>query len=78
MDLYEWMKQNKRNVTPKQLIRLLESYGFVYRSSTGDHDFYKREGFRRFPVPVGQNPLAIHIVQAALRMIEEIRENDES
>jgi len=74
MDLYERIMRNKHNVTPKQLIELLESYGFKHRSTSGDHYLYKRAGYRPFPVPIRQNPLAIHIVQEALRMIEEIRE----
>ena len=37
MDLYEKIKRNKNNVTPKQLIELLESYGFEYKSTAGDH-----------------------------------------
>ena len=37
----------------------------------------KEPGYRRFPVPIRQNPLAIHIVQSALRMIDEIRELEE-
>ena len=37
MDLYEKIKRNKHNVTPRQLIELLESYGFEYKSTEGDH-----------------------------------------
>lgn len=74
MDLYEWIKHNPHNVTPKQLIELLESYGFEYKLTKGDHAQYKRPGNRTFPVPICQNPLAIHIVKAALRTIREIQE----
>ena len=74
MDLYEKIKQNPHNVTPKQLIELLKSYGFEYKNTEGDHAHYKRPGYGRFPVPVRQNPLAIHIVKEALKIIREIRE----
>ena len=77
MDLYEKIKRNPHNVTPKQLIELLETYKFVYKETVGDHAQYKRSGYRRFPVPIKQNPLAIHIVKNALQMIEEIREDEE-
>jgi predicted RNA binding protein YcfA (HicA-like mRNA interferase family) len=77
MDLYEKLRKNPRNVTPKQLIELLEQYGFLYKETVGDHAQYKRPGTRRFPVPIRQNPLAIHIVKEALRIIEEIRENQQ-
>ena len=77
MDLFEKIRQNKRNVTPKQLIELLESHGFKFIRSKGDHFYYKQPGYRTFPVPVRQNPLAIHIVQEALQLIEEIRNLEE-
>lgn len=76
MDLYEKIKRSPRNVTPKQLIELLEYYGFEYKATEGDHAQYKRPGYRRFPVPIRQNPLAIHIVKEALKIIREIQELD--
>ncbi len=76
MDLYSQIKRYPSNVTPRQLEDLLLEYGFECKCIVGDHAQYKRPGFRRFPVPIRQNPLAIHIVKAALRMIEEIRELD--
>lgn len=77
MDLYEKNKRNSSNITPKQLIELLEYYGFIYKETVGDHAQYKKPGYRRFPVPIRQNPLAIHIVKTALRLIDEIREKEE-
>jgi predicted RNA binding protein YcfA (HicA-like mRNA interferase family) len=78
MDLYERIKRNPHNVTPKQLIELLVSYGFEYKNTEGDHAQYKRAGYGRFPVPVRQIPLAIHIVKAALRIVQEIRELEQN
>ena len=74
MDLYEQIKSNSSNTSPKQLIQMLEYYGFVYKRTRGDHDLYVRQGYRCFPVPIKQNPLAVHIVKNALRMIQEIRD----
>lgn len=74
MSLFDQIKRNPANVKPKKLIKLLEQYGFEYKGQEGDHAQYKRQGYRRFPVPVRQNPLAIHIVKEALRIIEEIRD----
>jgi predicted RNA binding protein YcfA (HicA-like mRNA interferase family) len=76
MDLYNKIKRNPSNVTPKELEKLLEQYGFELRCISGDHAQYRRAGFRSFPVPISQNPLAIHIVKAALRIIDEIRNQD--
>jgi predicted RNA binding protein YcfA (HicA-like mRNA interferase family) len=76
MDLYEEIKRNPHNVSPKRLIKLLESYGFQHRRTTGDHEIYKRPGFRPFPVPIGQRSLAIHIVKNALALIDEIRDQE--
>jgi predicted RNA binding protein YcfA (HicA-like mRNA interferase family) len=74
MDLYEKINRNPHNVTPKQLIELLKSCGFELRNTVGDHVLYKRSGYRPIPVPIRQNPLAIHIVKEALKIIREIRE----
>jgi predicted RNA binding protein YcfA (HicA-like mRNA interferase family) len=74
MDMFAKIKRYPQNVTPKQLIELLENYGFEYKATEGDHALYKRPGYRRFPVPLKQNPLAIHIVKEALKIIQEIRE----
>ena len=74
---YEKIKRNPHNVSPKELIELLECYGFKYQSTSGDHEQYKRAGYRRFPVPVRQKPLAIHIVKEALRIVEEIRDSED-
>ncbi|MEI7989592.1 MAG: type II toxin-antitoxin system HicA family toxin [Chloroflexota bacterium] len=76
-DLYEKIKRNPKNVSPKLLIELLKSYDFVYRRTEGDHEIYKKPGYRSFPVPIRQNPLAIHIVKNALQIIAEIRESQE-
>ncbi|GAP12846.1 predicted periplasmic or secreted lipoprotein [Longilinea arvoryzae] len=76
MDLYERIKRNPSNVTPKQLMELLEEYGFENKGQEGDHVQYKKPGYRRFPIPIKQNPLAIHIVKEALRIIREIRDLD--
>jgi predicted RNA binding protein YcfA (HicA-like mRNA interferase family) len=65
------------NVSPKQLIELLKSYGFVYRKTEGDHEIYKRPGYRPFPIPIKQNPVWIRIVKNALQIIAEIREMQE-
>lgn len=77
MDLYEKIKNNKKNVNPKDLIKLLVAFGFEYRRTKGDHEHYKRPGFRTFPVPICQNPLSILIVKEAIRLIEEIIESDD-
>jgi predicted RNA binding protein YcfA (HicA-like mRNA interferase family) len=77
MDVYEKISRNLKNVTPKQLMELLEQYGFVNKGIEGDHAQFKRPGYRRFPIPVRQNPLAPHIVKEALRIIHEIRELEE-
>jgi predicted RNA binding protein YcfA (HicA-like mRNA interferase family) len=74
MDLYEKISRNPHNVSPKELIELLEGYGFEYKNTKGDHALYKRPGDRRFPVPISQKPLAIHIVKKALKIIRDIRE----
>jgi len=74
MDLYEKISRNPSNVTPKELIKLLESYGFEYKNTEGDHALYKKPGYRRFPIPISKNPLAIRIVKEALRLIREIRD----
>ncbi|MDO9580432.1 MAG: type II toxin-antitoxin system HicA family toxin [Bacteroidales bacterium] len=76
MDLIEQVKRNKKNQTPRSVIKLLETHGFRYCRSTGDHDFYKRKGFRPIPIPIRQNPLGIHIVQEVIRTIEEAIEID--
>lgn len=76
MDLYDEIAGNKHNVSPQKLIKLLTSYGFKYRRTTGDHEIYKRNGYRPFTVPINQNPLAIHIIKEALSLIEEIRERE--
>lgn len=76
MDLLDQIKRNKKNQSPKNIIKLLKAYGFEYRGTEGDHYNYKRKGFRPFPIPVSQNPLAIHIVQNAIRMIEQVIEID--
>lgn len=75
MDTYEKIKRNQKNVSPKDLIKLLESFGFIYRRSCGDHDMYKKPGFRTFPVPISQDPLSIRIVKEALQLVEEIFES---
>jgi len=79
MDLYEKISRNKHNVTSKELIELLESYGFEHRRSTASgHAIYKRKGYSRpFPVPLHKGTLLPHIVEEALRMIKEIRELDQ-
>jgi predicted RNA binding protein YcfA (HicA-like mRNA interferase family) len=77
MEIYEKIKRNPKNVSPKDLIKLLVSFGFVLRRTSGDHEQYKRPGFRTFPVPIGQNPLSIRIVKEALQVIEEIKETNE-
>jgi predicted RNA binding protein YcfA (HicA-like mRNA interferase family) len=77
MDLFEKIKRNTANVSPKQLIELLEEYGFENKGITGDHAQYKRPGYRRFPIPIKQNPLAIHIVKEALKSIRKIRDQEE-
>ena len=76
-DLYQKIRQNPGNVSPKQLIELLKSYGFIYRKTEGDHEIYKKPGFRPFPVPIKKNPVWIQIVKEALRVIAEIRELQE-
>jgi predicted RNA binding protein YcfA (HicA-like mRNA interferase family) len=78
MDLYDKIKRNQNNVTPRQLINLLLRFGFQLKRTTGDHEIYKRAGYRSFPVPIRQNPLARHIVQAALALIAEIRESEDT
>lgn len=75
MDTYEKIKRNQKNVSPKDLIKLLESFGVIYRRSRGDHDMYKKPGFRTFPVPIRQDPLSIRIVKEALQLVEEIIES---
>lgn len=77
MDLYEKIKRNIHNVTPKLLIELLMEYKFVYKRTEGDHEIYKRDGYRSFPIPISQNPLAMRIVKNALHQIEEIREKED-
>ena len=77
MNLYEEISRNPHNVTPRNLIRLIVSYGFEYRRTRGDHEIYKRAGYRPFPVPIRQNPLSAHIVMNALRVIREIQELDQ-
>lgn len=77
MDLYEQIKKNKKNVSSKDLAKLLVAFGFDYRGTRGDHEQYKKPGFRPFPVPINQNPVCIRIVQNAIRLIEEIIENDD-
>ncbi len=74
MGLHEEIKRNKKNQNPKNVIKLLESYGFIFKRSRGDHYYYKRKGFRVIPIPISQNPLAIHIVQEALNEVEIIIE----
>ncbi|MCD4673115.1 MAG: type II toxin-antitoxin system HicA family toxin [Anaerolineaceae bacterium] len=76
-DLYGKIKRNTKNTNPKELIKLLESYGFVYRRTTGGHDIYKRPGFRSFPVPTHVKRLAPFIIRNALHLIDEIRELEE-
>jgi predicted RNA binding protein YcfA (HicA-like mRNA interferase family) len=76
-DLYEKIKRYPGNVTSKQLIELLESYGFIYRKTEGDHAIYKRPGCRPFPIPIRQKPIVIRIVKNALRIIAEIRDSQE-
>lgn len=76
-DLYEKTKKNIKNVTPKELIELLVSCGFVYKRTKGDHEMYKKPGFRTFPVPVTQKPLNKNIVKNALRLVDEIRDLEE-
>ena len=80
MEIYEKIKKYPRNVTPKELIELLETYGYVPRESKrsrGDHFYYRRPGYRTFPVPIGQNPIGIDIVKKALRNVELIIEENE-
>lgn len=77
MDLYEKIKRNTHNVTPKLIIELLIENKFVYKRTEGDHEIYKRPGYRSFPIPIKQNPLAIHIVKNVLRLIDEIRESED-
>lgn len=74
MDYYETIKRNPHNVAPKQLIKLLKSYGFEYKSTRGDHVLYKKAGYRPIPIPIRQNPMGIHIVKEVLRVISEILE----
>jgi len=70
MDLYEKIKRNPHNVTPKELIELLEHYKFKLRNTTGSHEVYKRSGFDKlFTIPTSKNPLTIGIVKDALRLI---------
>ena len=76
-DLYEKIKRYPSNVSPKQLIELLKSYGFVYRKTQGDHEIYKRTGSRPFSIPIKGNPVWIQIVKNALQTIAEIRESQE-
>ncbi|MCD4752056.1 MAG: type II toxin-antitoxin system HicA family toxin [Anaerolineaceae bacterium] len=78
MDLYDKIKRNPKNINPRELINLLQEYGFEYKRTRGDHEQYKREGYRTFPVPICQKPLAVRIVKTALRLIEEIRENEQN
>lgn len=74
-DLYERIRRYPRNISPKELIKLLTRYGFVLRRTTGDHFIYKKPGYRPFPIPINQKPLCVDVVKNALLMIDEMQES---
>jgi predicted RNA binding protein YcfA (HicA-like mRNA interferase family) len=75
MDLFDEIKRNPKNVSPKKIIQLLERFEFEHKRTTGDHKMYKLAGYRTIPIPIGQNPLACCIVKEILSIIEEILED---
>lgn len=77
MDLFDEISKNKRNQEPRKIIRLLKEYGFEHRRTTGDHEHYKRPGFRTIPIPIRQNPLNPRIVKEVLNAIEIIKEMED-
>ena len=71
--LLEQVRNNSKNVDYKDLIKLLELYGFVLISVKGDHYHYQKAGYRTLTIP-SKNPLWLEIVKQVLRMIDEIDE----
>lgn len=54
-------------MTPKELIQLLESHGFVFQRSKGSHQLYKHPDGRRTVVPFHSKDLKTGTLLAILK-----------
>lgn len=54
-------------ITPKELIQLLESNGFVFQRSKGSHQLYKHPDGRRAVVPFHSKDLKTGTLLAILK-----------
>lgn len=54
-------------ITPKELIQLLESNGFVFQRSKGSHQLYKHPDGRRTVVPFHSKDLKTGTLLAILK-----------
>ncbi len=67
------IRKKPKNISYKDLIKLLEVYGLTCVNIKGDHFQYSRNGFRTLTIP-RKNPVWIEIVKQVLRTIDEIIE----
>ena len=72
----ERMASNPRNVSRKELISLLEAFGFVRRGGKGSHTCYKHPGLPdvKLTIPAG---LKVTYVKQVLEAIYRVREIEE-
>lgn len=69
-------RENPKNVRPEQLEKILLSIGFEKRAGKGSHAVYKMPGNRPLTVPYRRPFLLPVYVKAALKLIDEILENE--
>jgi len=70
------IERNPRNVSRKDLISLVEAYGFVRRGGKGSHTCYKHPGLPEVKLTI-PTALKVAYVKQVLETIYRVREIDE-
>lgn len=73
----ERMARSPHNVSRRELVSLLESYGFVYRREKGSHSCYKHPALPEIKLIVPMKLKEAYVKQA-LEAIYRLRESEEN
>jgi predicted RNA binding protein YcfA (HicA-like mRNA interferase family) len=68
-DELEALRRRVHNVKPREIIRLAERAGWVWRNTEGSHATYVKEGFPS-PLTIKLHDLGGDLVRSLLRRIE--------
>lgn len=71
-ELLERVRRRPNNTKARELMELLEAYGFELRRTEGSHYIYKRPGSRPVPVPFHGSSVDPHVVRTVLAAIDDL------